>query len=257
MRIFEVFIRSPAVIVFSILPFFLASHALARPFLLLSTFAGPPLSNNTQAGYYDLIMKEAFGRAGITIEIAHLPAERSLVNANQGITDGDFVRIAGLESLYPHLVRVPEKIDDFEFVAFSKNVSVSTRGWESLIPYDVAIVRGWKILEKNLVDSRHLVRVKDQDLLFTLLEKDRTDIVVYSRFEGYEMIRQLGMKNVHVLEPPLEVREMYLYLNEKHRSLVPEIAKHLKEMKREGLFDSIKDKTLSPFLSGKDYDAKP
>ena len=222
----------------------------AKTPLTLSTFAGPPLSNTSSTGFYDLVLKEAFRRAGIAIDIVQLPAERSLENADRGITDGDFVRIAGLDTIYPNLIRVPEKITDFDFVGFSRNVSIATTSWQSLQPYDIAIVRGWKILEKNIINSRSLLRVKNQRLLFTLLKNNRTDIVVYSRFEGYEMLNQLGVKDAHVLDPPLATREMFLYLNKKHQDLVPIIDIHLKKMKRDGSFDTIRMKTLAPFLHG-------
>jgi len=220
--------------------FFASPSSFARPPLVLSTFAGPPLSNKEQTGYYDLILKEAFRRAGIAIEIVQLPAERSLANANQGVTDGDFVRVAGLNSIYPNLLQVREKVTDFEFVGFSRNTSIATTGWESLKPYDVAIVRGWKILETNIVGTRSLVRVKDQNLLFTLLKNNRVDIVVYSRFEGYEMIRQVGIRDAVILEPPLAVKEMFLYLNKRHETLVPVIEEKLKAMKRDGSIALIK-----------------
>lgn len=228
--------------------FVFANNCCAEPSLILNTFAGPPLSNSEGTGFYDLVLKEAFNRAGHEIEIIQLPAERSLTNANEGITDGDFVRISGLESIYPNLVQVPEKITDFEFVAFTKHIDIPIKGWESLQPYHVAIVRGWKILEKNIAPSPSLIRVKNQYLLFSLLANDRTDIVVYSRFEGYDLINQHKIQGITALEPPLAVREMYLYLNKKHSSLIPLIETNLKEMKRDGTFDKIRIKTLSPYL---------
>ncbi len=222
-----------------------------QPALMLGTFAGPPLSTSDGSGFYDLVLKEAFGRAGLEIEIIQLPAERSLTNANEGITDGDFVRISGLEKIYPNLLRVPEKITDFEFVAFTKLMDIPIKGWQSLQPYHVGIVRGWKILEKNIVGTPSLVRVKNQDQLFTLLANNRTDIVVYSRFEGYGIIKQNKLKEVKTLEPPLAIREMFLYLHKKHSSLIPVIDAKLKEMKRDGTFDKIRTKTLSPYFPTK------
>ncbi len=182
------------------------ANCLAAPPLLLGTFAGPPLSTADGTGFYDRLLEEAFRRAQQRVKIIQLPAERSLINANQGITDGDFVRIAGMEALFPDLIRVPEEIADFEFVAFSRHVDIPIAGWGSLRPYNVAIVRGWKILEKNIVGTASLVQTKNQHLLFTLLDKDRVDIVVYSRFEGYWVIRQLHIHGVKALEPPLAVK---------------------------------------------------
>ncbi len=228
---------------------FTATSTFAEPPLLLSTFAGPPLSNPEQSGMYDLILKEAFNRLGREIDIIQLPAERSLTNANNGITDGDFVRISGLDTIYPNLIRVSEKITDFEFVAFARHMDFKTTDWKTLIPYHVAIVRGWKILEENITDTQSLVRAKNQDILFTLLDKDRTDIVVYSRYEGYSVIKALGMEGVKALEPPLAVREMFLYLNKKHIKLAPLVAAAFKDMKDDGTYEKIRRKTLTPFLT--------
>lgn len=226
----------------------------AEQTLFLTTFAGPPLSRADQTGFYDRILAEAFHRAGLTLQIAHLPAERSLTNANTGITDGDFVRISGLDRLYTNLLRVPEKIADFEFVAFTGNPTIQIGDWAGCKPYNVAIVRGWKILETNLADVSSLVKVKNQQLLFTLLAKHRVDIVIYSRFEGYEMTKQLGLHAVRALDPPLATREMFLYLNKKHRRLIPVIAKQLRIMKHDGTFDRIVEKTLNPYLKGEQGD---
>lgn len=241
-----------ASLVFFFLVLLLISSNTFAQSLTLSTFAGPPLSNSNQTGLYDLIIKEAFRREGINIKIIQLPAERSLKNANEGITDGDFVRIKGLETIYTNLLRLPEKITDFEFVGFSKNASITITDWESLKPYDIAIVRGWKILETNIIGCRSLVKTKNQDLLFTMLQKNRIDIVIYSRFEGYELIHKLGIDGVHALEPPLEVKEMYLYLNKKHRKIVQSLSNHLKTMKKDGSFNLIKSKVLTPYLKGID-----
>jgi len=215
-----------------------------KPTIVLSTFAGPPLSNNNRTGLYDRIIIEAFDRIGEEISIVNLPAERSLANANSGITDGDFVRISGLSKLYPNLIQVDEKIADFEFVAFTKK-NIQVENWESCKPYHIGVVRGWKILETNLVGCASLTKVKNQDLLFTLLQKDRVDIIVYSRFEGHEIIKEKGLTNIKPLSPPLAVREMFLYLNKKHIIIIPALTNALKDMKMDGTYMQIYDQTLN------------
>jgi len=222
------------------------SHA--QQSLVLTTSMTAPLSRDDQTGFYDQVLLEAFRRVGQPVQITHLPTERSITNANLGISDGEFPRISGLDRLYPNLVKVPEKIVDFEFVAFTWRADIQLKDWNSCKPYNVAIVRGWKILEANLADVRSLVKVKNQKLLFSLLGKHRTDIAVYSRFEGHEMIKELGLQSVWVLEPPLTTREMFLYLNKKHLPLIPAIAQQLQSMKHDGTYDRIFKKTLGPYL---------
>lgn len=226
----------------------LSNTGYAKQAMVLTTFAGPPLSNKMQTGLYDLILLEAFRRIEQPVRIEHLPAERSLTNANMGITDGDFVRISGLDRLYPNLVQVPEKIVDFEFVAFTWKSGIKLENWDSCKPFNVAIVRGWKILETNLAGAKSLIRVKNQELLFSLLYNQRTDIAVYSRFEGYEIIKRLKLNSIKTLEPPLAIREMFLYLNKKHVQLLPDLTKQLQAMKQDGTFEFIFQRTLDRYL---------
>jgi len=220
----------------------------AQDTLALTTSMTSPLSREDQTGFYDQVLIEAFRRMEQPIEITHLPTERSITNANLGLSDGEFPRIAGLDGLYTNLIRVPEKIVDFDFVAFTWRDDIQLTDWNSCKPYNVAIVRGWKILEANLAEVKSLVRVKNQDLLFSLLAEHRIDIVVYSRFEGYEMIKKHDIQSIRAIEPPLAKREMFLYLNKKHQQLIPAAAKQLQNMKSDGTYDRIFEQTLGAYL---------
>jgi len=229
--------------------FFLTTTCVASPPLVITTFTGPPESNESDTGLYDLILQEAFRRINQLIDIDHLPAERALMNADSGLTDGEFPRISGLEKLYPNLIMVPERLTDYEFVAFSKHNGKKMYSWDALKPYDVAIVRGWKILEENIVKYRSLVRVKNHKLLFNLLVNDRADIVIYSRISGEAYIHSQGLAGLVVtLEPPLDVREMHLYLNKKHEQLVEPLSQALREMRKDGTYTEIKNRVMGSYL---------
>lgn len=250
----ETILRTSKVLVFLLITLLIfSSSGFASSQLILGTFAGPPLSNKDRNGFYDLVITEAFRRIDYRIKIVDLPAERSLINANNGITDGDFVRVSGLKRLYPNLIRVPEKIVDFEFVAFSRNARISTNNWDGLRPYDVAIVRGWKLLEENIIGARSLTLTDNQDQLFNLLKKGRADVVVYSGFEGAALLDSMEIKDAVALAPPLAVRAMYLYLNRRHRNLVVPLVNVLREMKADGTYDEIKARSLGPYLKGKNH----
>lgn len=221
-----------------------AAPLFAQPPLTLNTFAGPPLSTPEQGGYYDRILLAAFQRLGVPITIGHLPAERSLMNADAGIDDGDFVRIAGLEKKYPNLVMVPEPLDAFHFVAFIRHLTLKTVDWSSLQPYRIGIVRGWKILEENLAGVRELTMAKNQMQLFMLLKNGRIDAAIYAREEGWGLIRRFGISDAAVLSPPLAVRPMHLYLHKKHAGLVAPLAAELRAMKQDGTYATIAHQTL-------------
>lgn len=205
--------------------------------IVLNTADEYPLSTIDGRGYEDQIVSEAFRRIGVDVKISHLPSERALVNADRGIDDGNFARIAGLERIYPNLVIVPEKLTDFEFTAFSKDPSIRISGWKSLKPYSVAIVTGWKILEENIVGTRSLTKVSSPESLFQLLAQDRADIVVFDRTQGNAVIKKLGVQGVYALTPLLARQAMFMYLNRRHAELARKLPRVLREMKRDGSFD--------------------
>lgn len=196
----------------------------------------------------DQLAKEAFRRIGLTVRISILPCERSIRSANQGIDDGDLTRIEGINRLYSNLIQVPEKTITFEFVAFTKMSNRPLSNWKSLAPYHVGVIRGWKILEKNAAGAASLTKVENAMLLFTLLRKNRVDLILYERIQGYGMIKELNISGLRVLEPPLAVRDMYLYLHKKHKSIVLQLAVAMKVMKQDGTYAKIVRESLRLYV---------
>jgi len=206
--------------------------------LVLNNVGASPLTNDRGTGFLDVIGKEAFRRNGIKLSLIKLPAERGLSNANAGIDDGDFLRVSGMEKLYPKLVQVPEKLVDMTFVAFANDPAVRVDGWGSLRNYYVGFIKGWKILEKNTPNGTQVILARDAEQLFTMLEKRRVDVVLYSRLMGLEIIRRRKLAGVRDLSPPLAVRGMFIYLNKRHQALASKISYALAAIKAEGLYDA-------------------
>ncbi|MBF0329187.1 MAG: transporter substrate-binding domain-containing protein [Nitrospirae bacterium] len=228
---------------------FSVAFAFAQPALsqtiVLNTANDPPNSTDDHTGICERVMTEAFRRIGIKLKIVDLPSERALINANEGIEDGNFARVEGLEKLYPNLIRISETITTFEFVAFSKKASFKTLGWDSLRPYNIGIITGWKILENNIAGVKSLTKVRDEKLLFNLLLSEKADVVVYDRMQGKFVLKQLGAKDIKILQPPLAVKGMYPYLHKRHADLVPKLEQVLRTMKKDGTFKKIVGEVLS------------
>src|SRR4030065_61214 len=135
------------------------------PVLVLNDTNDAPYTAPDGSGFLDAVAGEAFRRAGVKLRLVKLPAERALVNANLGIGDGDLTRIAGLETQYPNLVRVPEKLVDWTFAAFSKDTTLPAR-WETIRTRPVGHIKGWKIYEQQLAGAAHIVATEDAGQLF-------------------------------------------------------------------------------------------
>ena len=221
------------------------ARAATLPVLVLNDTNVPPYTAPDQSGFLDAVAGAAFRRAGVKLKLVKLPAERALRNANAGIGDGELTRTAGLEVQYPNLVRVPEKLFDLSFTAFSKDASIPAR-WDVLRQRQVGHIRGWKIYEQQLAGAPHVISVDDAAQLFRLLELDRIEVALYGRWLGNALVRQQGIKSVHALEPPLATREMFIYLHKRHAAMVPRLAAALRAIKAEGLYDRLyREKVLS------------
>ncbi len=215
--------------------------------LVINSGRKEPFTTEDGTGFYDVLVKALFGRLGIEARCVRLPSERALINADAGIDDGNIARIAGLEETYPNLLRVPGKIIDFEFMAFTADADFKVSGWDSLAPYNVGFITGWKIFETSISKARSVTQVRNPGQLFTLLENRRVDVVMFDRWGGLWWIRAHGVA-AHALEPPIAVREMYLYLNKKHEALIPRVSAALAQMKENGEYQRIYDQTLTPLL---------
>lgn len=211
----------------------------AGPALRLTTDEVYPRSTPRGDGFEDIILRKAFGALGIVVSSTYLPSERALINVNEGVDDGIFARVAGLEKTYPNFVMVPVKICDFSFSVFTKDPQLAFSDWASLAPYNVGLVRGWKYPEARLPRTRSLVSVRDDEALFELLDKGRVDLVIHDFDAGRVMVKDRGYAGIVALAPPLARTEMFLYLNRRHADLVPPLARVLGEMHANGTIQGI------------------
>lgn len=186
------------------------------------------------------LSQEAFQRLGIEFKLVNLPSERSLVAANQGEIDGEGLRVAGLGAQYPNLIQVPERYIGISFVAFAKDATINLdNGWDSLKPYRVAFITGWKMFEANAAGAKVINKVDKPEQMFRMLDSGRIDLALYTRTDGVALARSLGLMSIAPLFPALKDVEMFLYLNKKHEALVPRLAKALREMKADGTYNRI------------------
>ncbi|MBN2875294.1 MAG: transporter substrate-binding domain-containing protein [Spirochaetales bacterium] len=204
------------------------------------------LSNAEGTGMLDLVLVEAFRRIGVRAQIVYTPTGQSLHDVNAGILDAEINRIAGMEAQFPNLRRLDEPNMTMDFVAFSSR-PIGIGGWESIRDLDIGLVRGWKILEENTADFPHVTRLPTERELFTMLAKGRIDVALYDKLTGYAVIKDLGYDQLYHLEPPLERRDMYLYVNKKHEALVEKLSVSLRAMKQDGSYGRIVDAVLAEY----------
>ena len=217
---------------------FFSSGSSARTIL---TFTTGDDQSHGRAKAMNAVLTECFNRIGIRLNIMPMPSERSLINANSGIEDGNFLRTDTLSYAFPNLVIVPERLSVNRVVAFSKNEKIEINGWKSLFQYHVAYVNGWKNCERELKDHNAKTTVKNEYLLFTLLENNRADVGIFGLTTGTEVLNKLGYTSIKAIEPPIVTNDLFLYVHKKHAALIPKIVKTLQSMKQDGTYRNIVD----------------
>ncbi len=226
--------------------------ASAQPTIVLNTALSAPVSNETQTGFADSVVSEAFRRIGYNLIIVHLPAERALINANKGIDDGDLIRISGLQKKYTNLIQVPEVIMQLNMVLFSKKTNFLIKNWSSINNYSLAIISGWKIFEENFGQYENaidIIKIDDEKQAFSLLLNGRVDFFSYSQWAGLYYLKKNNISDIKMLNNPLASPKFYIYLHKKHKDIVNILARELKKMKEDGTYKKIYDDKLLPLFN--------
>lgn len=193
------------------------------------------------------VMREAYRRLGLGLEVLSMPGERSLLSANAGESDAELYRKAGIERGYPNLLMVPVPLQNYEIVAFTKTLTQLQPGsWEALRPYRLGFVKGIKIVEENTVGMRTDV-VATMLQAFTMLELGRTDIVLANRTSGLATVNAQRFNGVAVLSPPLASFPVFHYLHRKHEALLPRLTAVLRELERERFISRVQDEVLASY----------
>lgn len=183
------------------------------------------------------ILKAAYGRLGIDLKAETMPHERSLRLANSGETDGDVMRIAGIEAQFSDLIRVPEPVYSFDVVAFSTGLTFKVEGWNSLRPYGLCIVRGMRVAEQGTEGMDRII-ANNVEQIIEMLRNGRCQLLIAGPSTWLDIDR-LRAGPILMLEPPIVSVPLYHLLNRKHAVLAPRLAEILKQMREDGTIAAI------------------
>lgn len=245
MKVFQSSLIAKCCIIFCVV--FSSSLTLAESKMTLNSGTAEPFINADGSGFYGELVKEVFSQLNIDAKVIRLPSSRSIINVNKGIDDGVIARTKGFEKKFKNLIRVPVPILKFKFVAYSLDKKIEVKTWDSLKPYSVGYVRGWRIFEKNVVDTKKLTRVQNAEQLFKLLLNKRADLILFEYYRGSWWNKHLNA-HAHLIGSPIVEKDMFIYMHKKHAALIPEISKVLTKLIKNGGYQRIKDKTLSTLL---------
>jgi len=197
---------------------------------------GPELSRIESA------LRTVYGKLGMSVDFADLPAERAVVESNAGRADGETARIVGMEASYPNLRRidVPLYVNTNSVFVYGvgKHVPVSLEQLSSL--ERVGIVGGWKASEEATAGWKSVVRLTSYGSALQMLKLGRLDAFL-GRSE--DTMRAMAPEGLSLADFPNKVVLRFFlfhYLHRKHEALLPVVTSELLRMKgkREAVVDN-------------------
>ncbi len=195
------------------------------------------------------IVKAAYKKLGIPIEIVILPGKRALNESSKGrMADGEAHRIFEIGNEYPTLIRVPTPINYIEPSVFSKKHNFTVADCTELKDYNISIVRGVKHSELCTEGMKNVFIANNSTEMLKMLDSDMVDILITAKINGLLLAKKMNMKSIYPLIPPLSRRLVYHYLHEKHRELVPKIDKIFLEMKESGELKMLRKRAFDSLL---------
>ncbi|MBF0470343.1 MAG: transporter substrate-binding domain-containing protein [Gammaproteobacteria bacterium] len=206
----------------------LAPPLYAEKTLVFSTFPSSGLGQ-----IFTTVLTEAYQPLAIPIELSEQPADRALKMADAGIVDGEAGRLSVVENITRNLIRVPVPIFHMRAFAYSKSGQLPINGYDSLAPYRIAVLRGYKQALKMTQGMQREI-VDDYQQLRGLLENGRVDVVILTEVDALNTFGELLGTTIHPIQPPINQGEMYHYLHQSHQALLPRITASLQKMEQSG-----------------------
>lgn len=199
-----------------------------------------------------LILKEIYQQLGHELDVRFMPGLRAQQSANDGVVDGEVLRIYAYGDQTPNVIRVPTPYYAIKTVVYRRKGSdVDVKSKDDLSRYKSVIVRGVKhtdIITRN-VDRKNISVLDSPEAMMRFLHKDRAQLAVTNLLEGNLVIKKLGYNNLERIEPPLAYLPLYHYIHKDHAELVPLIDQKLIELKINGQFDVLLEKYEEEVLS--------
>ncbi|KVD78407.1 hypothetical protein WI89_31390 [Burkholderia ubonensis] len=195
------------------------------------------------------ILAVVYAKLGIRVEFVDVPAKRALIESSSGRLDGEVQRVLDVHNEYPSLVAVREPFNYIEPTVFVKQLSFNANGWESLRSYRVGIVRGVGSSERGTAGMPQVEPTATMDQMMLMLAYNRIDVAVNDYFSGMLVIRRLGLDGQsRAVLPPLQHIDMYHFLNERNRQLVPRVEAVIRNMRASGELRALRSQITQRML---------
>ncbi|GAB4512603.1 MAG: transporter substrate-binding domain-containing protein [Roseibium sp.] len=222
----------------------LATGGQARDKLVLSGIERAPHSVMAAA-----ILKAAYRKLDIEVEIYYTSGKRSLVMSSSGAVDGEVSRVRAVGESFSSLHRIELPLMPLETAVFVQQGNGHRWSFDDLPRLRVGYLNGVKKMETFTREFPDVWVGHSNDELFKMLIAGHLDAVVTSMVTGRVTIELLHADGIVVMDRLVDQEYIYHYLHEKNRDLVPRITAVLERMAESGQLDAISDAAMDELLS--------
>ena len=221
----------------SLLMLFPASLQAAEGQLVFTCPAESP-ENNASA----LVLREAYAQLDLAIQFNPLPPARAFKLANAGEADGEMARIAGIERLYPNLVRVPVVINRINLVAYRMRMDAREPASQWLVsPHRRLGCQQGGVAIDMLSKKMGFVcePIIHSDAALEMLMMGRIDALVLPEPLAMRILAENPDWQAQLERIVLNQIDLYHYLHKSRQDLLEPITSVLTEMQNQGRIEEL------------------
>lgn len=201
-------------------------------------------TESPQSDASEVVVRELFERAGLTLQLRPLPLLRSAEMANDGAIDANLSRIADVTQMYPHLRALPTPVNRVDVAIYAASPTFGSTPRADLARLRYSTLRGLFVLDKY---SRDLTTLPVQTTLAALeLARDgRVDAALLVYVDAEFTLAANGLRGrLHRWPHAWASEPLYFMLHERHAALVEPLDRILRQMQAEGQIERLRDATL-------------
>lgn len=191
------------------------------------------VENSAYSDIAEVVIKEAYQRIGLEVNIIRLPAKAAIMRASKGKSDAELFRVNNINQQFTQLIKLPVPINVVEATIASLSNEINVQTWNDLSQYDFSIRQGIKYSENATAHlERHVVKHNEQ--LFKMLQAKRVDLIVLSRLTGLLAQQDPQYKTFIIPSHSIETYNLFHYMHQNNVHLVEPLTKALEQLQKEG-----------------------
>lgn len=171
-------------------------------------------------------LKDSYRTLGNDVEFFAAPARRGLKQSNEGVWDGEVMRIESIARYAPNLEKVPVMLVEVSLVIFQRPDRPEIMP-EDLKRLKVSATLGYMIMEQ--LSKQHGFTLEQTDGVenaLKMVDAERVDATFLSRQAGEAMAEEHGL-NLVSYGHKVESLSLYHFVHKNHAGMIPELSRLL------------------------------